>query len=418
MRCSIDQLIAHLHCEEKNMSTQRILFIIAFIALLALAACQGAAPAAKPVTFGMVLVGPYNDHGWSEAHYIGAQYVKSKLSGSDFTYIDKLNPADRPGTTLDQVVSDMKSKGIKLIFTTSDDFQTDTLTVAQKNPDVTFINVSGDHAWKDGKNFKAPANEGNFMGKMEYMKMVAGCAAALTTQTGKIGFLGPLINDETRRLADSAYMGAKYCWTTYAGKKADDLKFDVKWIGFWFNIPGVTLDPTKVANDFYNAGNDIVISGIDTTEALVVAGQRTKQGQKVWAVSYDYKDGCNEAPDACLGVPYFNWGPRYLKTVQAFQAGTWKQSWDWDGPDWKDINNPDTGAVGFTFGKALSDANKATVQKFIAGLADGSINLWKGPITLQDNSVYVKDGAVASDKEIWYLPQLLQGMTGASAPTK
>lgn len=405
------------------MFAKRMLFLSALVAVIVLTACGGATPAApppasKPVTFGMVLVGPFNDHGWSEAHFIAANYVKSKLPGSDFTYIDKLNPADRPGTTLDQVVSDMKSKGIKLIFTTSDDFQTDTLTVAQKNPDVTFINVSGDNAWKDGKNFKAPANLGNFMGKMEYMKMVAGCSAALTTQTGKIGFLGPLINDETRRLSDSAYLGAKYCWTTYAKKNAADLKFDVKWIGFWFNIPGVTLDPTKVANDFYNAGNDVVISGIDTTEALVVAGQRVKQGQKVWAVSYDFKDGCNEAPDACLGVPYFNWGPRYLKTVQAFAAGTWKQSWDYDAPDWKDITNPDTGAVGFTFGKALSADNKATVQKFIAGLGDGSINLWKGPITLQDNSVYVKDGVVAADKDIWYLPQLLQGMTGASAPTK
>lgn len=404
------------------MFDKRILYVI--VCAFVVAGCtQAATPtvapvAPKPPTFGMVLVGPYNDHGWSEAHYQAANYVKAKLPGSDFTYIDKLNPADRPGTTLDQVVSDMKSKGIKLILTTSDDFQTDTLTVAQKNPDVTFINVSGDNAWKDGKNFKAPANLGNFMGKMEYMKMIAGCAAALTSQTGQIGFLGPLINDETRRLADSAYLGAKYCWTTYAGKPASALKFDVTWIGFWFNIPGVTLDPTKVANDFYNSQHDVVISGIDTTEALVVAGQRQKQNQKVWAVSYDFKDGCNEAPDACLGVPYFNWGPRYLKTVQAYMAGTWKQSWDWDLPDWKNLANADTGAVGFTFGKALSDANKTTIQKFITGLGDNSINLFKGPILLQDNSVYVKDGAVATDKEIWYLPQLLQGMTGPSAPTK
>ncbi len=375
--------------------------------------------AAKPITFGIVLVGPYNDHGWSEAHYNAANYVKSKLPGSDFVYIDKLNSADRPGTTLEQVVTDMASKGIKLIITTSDDFQTDTITAAQKHPELTFINASGDSAWKDGKNFKDIKNLGNFMGKMEYMKMVAGCSAALTTQTGKIGFLGPLINDETRRLADSAYMGAKYCWTTYAGKNAADLKFDVKWIGFWFNIPGVTLDPTKVANDFFNAGNDVVISGIDTTEALVVAGQRQKQGQKVWAVSYDFKNGCDEAPDACLGVPYFNWGPRYLKTVQAFAAGTWKPAWDWDAPDWKDINNPDTGAVGFTFGKALSDANKTTIQsKFITGLADSSINLFKGPIVLQDGSTYVQSGATATDQQIWYLPQLLQGMTGQSVQTK
>jgi simple sugar transport system substrate-binding protein len=85
-----------------------------------------------------------------------------------------------------------------------------------------------------------------------------------------------------------------------------------------------------------------------------------------------------------------------LKTVQVFRDGTWKQSWDWDGPDWKDINNPDTSAVGFTFGKALSAENKTKVEAFIKGLADGSINLWKGPIVLQDGTVYVKEGATAN----------------------
>ena len=90
-------------------------------------------------------------------------------------------------------------------------------------------------------------------------------AAALTTQTGKIGFLGPLINDETRRLAASAYLGARYAWTEYLGKDPADLTFTVNWIGFWFNIPGVTSDPTQVADEFFNNGYDVVISGLDTT---------------------------------------------------------------------------------------------------------------------------------------------------------
>ncbi len=371
------------------------------------------------MTVGIIMVGPQTDHGWSEAHYLASQYVKSKMPNVSWVYLDKLNSADRPGTTLEQVVSDMASKGVKLIFTTSDDFQTDTITAAQKHPELTFVNVSGDSAWADGKSFKDIPNLGNFMGQMEYMKMVAGCSAALTTQTGKIGFLGPLINDETRRLADSAYLGAKYCWTTYAKKNAADLKFDVNWIGFWFNIPGITLDPTKVSTDFYNSGHDVVISGLDTTEALVVAGQKQKQGQKVWAVSYDFKNGCDEAPDACLGVPYFNWGPRYLKVVKSFAAGTWETDWRWDAPDWKAIDGPDSTAVGFAFGKALSADNKATIQtKFMAGLADGSINLFKGPMVLQDGTTYVKEGAVATRFQIWYLPQLLQGMTGQSVQAK
>jgi simple sugar transport system substrate-binding protein len=93
---------------------------------------------------------------------------------------------------------------------------------------------------------------------MEYGKMIAGFTAALTTKTGKIGYLGPLINDETRRLAASAYLGANYAWTNILKRDPKKLKFKVTWIGFWFNIPGQTLDPAKVAIDFYNTGYDVV----------------------------------------------------------------------------------------------------------------------------------------------------------------
>ncbi len=367
--------------------------------------------AAKPLVFGVVLVGPYNDHGWSEAHYAAAQYVEKKIPGAKFVYLDKVNSADRKGVTLDSVVADMVSKGAKIIFTTSDDFVQDTRTAAAKYKDITFINISGD----DVMTGKASPNLGNYMSKIEYSKMIAGCAAAMTTQTGKLAYLGPVINDETRRLASSAYLGAKYCWTTYRGKPAADLKFDVKWIGFWFNIPGVTLDPTKVATDFFAAGADVILSGIDTTEGQVVAGQLAKQGKKVWAIPYDFKDACAQTPDICLGVPYFNWGPGYVKILNAFQAGTLKQAWTWDGPDWKDINNPDTSAVGFIAGAALVGDAKTKTDAFIKGLADGSIDLFKGPLNFQDGTVYLKDGEKAVwEKNVWYLPQLLQGMTGPS----
>ncbi len=370
-----------------------------------------ATAAAKPLTFGVVLVGPYNDHGWSEAHYTAAQYVEKKLPGAKMVYLDKLNSADRKGVTLDSVVADMVSKGASIIFTTSDDFQQDTRTVAEKYKDITFINISGD----DVVTGKASKNLGNYMGKMEYGKMIAGCAAAMTTQTGKLAYLGPVINDETRRLASSAYLGAKYCWTNFRGKAAADLKFDVKWIGFWFNIPGVTLDPTKVANDFFAAGADVILSGIDTTEGQVVAGQLAKQGKKVWAIPYDFKDACSQTPEICLGVPYFNWGPGYLKILKDFQAGTLKQAWTWDGPDWKDINNADTSIIGFAAGPALTGDAKTKTDAFIKGLADGSIDLFKGPLSFQDGSVYLKDGEKATwEKNVWYLPQLLQGVTGPS----
>lgn len=390
------------------------------VAGLLLAACGGAAtpvateaPQAKALTFGMVLVGPKNDHGWSQANYEGGQYVEQKLPGSKMIVFESLNSADHPEATLESVVDDMIKNKATLIITTSDAFQDDTLTVAKKHPDVTFISTSGDHAWADGQNAgKAPANEGNIMGREEYMKEIAGCAAALTSEKGSVAYLGPLINTETRRLAASAYLGAKYCWTNYMKKDAKDLKFSVDWIGFWFNIPGTTLDPTVVTNQFFDGGADVVLSGIDTPEVITVTGQRAEKGEKVWAIPYDFKGACDTAPKVCLGTPYYNWGPAYLKTATAVADGTWKQSFDWNAPDWKDLTNADTSNVGWVTGPAMKDT--ANLNDFISKLADGSLNLWHGPIKLQDGTQYVADGKDATDAEIWYLPQLLDGMTGAS----
>jgi simple sugar transport system substrate-binding protein len=371
-------------------------------------------PTPEKFLFGVILVGPYNDHGWSEAHYVAGKYVEAKIPGAQMIYVDNVNPAAKPGVTVPQVVDGLIQQGARIIFTTSDDFKDGTLEAAKQHPDVPIVNVSGDHAWKEGKDYQAPANESNFMGRMEYGKMIAGCVAALTTQTGKIGYLGPLINDETRRLASSAYLGARYCWANYLGKDPATLQFKVTWIGFWFNIPGQTLDPTQVADDFYNSGYDVVLSGIDTTQALVEADKMAAQGKKVWALQYDYKDGCQEAPAVCLGAPYFNWGPAYLKAVTMVMDNQWTQYWDWNGPDWNDINNPDTSAVGFAKGQALSADASAKLDTFIRDLGNGSINLFKGPLNFQDGSTYLMAGQVATDLQIWYLPQLLQGMEGVS----
>jgi simple sugar transport system substrate-binding protein len=393
--------------------TAKLMLVVGAFALIVGGFGLTATRAQDEFVVGYVLVGPQNDKGWSQAHFEGSQYVEKMLPGVKSIVVDKVNPADRPNVTLEQVVEEMISQGAKLIFTTSDDFGAETLKAAEKFPDTVFIHVSGS-AVLEGK---APKNFGNVMGKMEYMKMVAGCAAALKTQTNSIAYLGPLINDETRRLTAAAYLGAKYCYKEYRGADPAALKFEVKWIGFWFNIPGVTLDPTAVANDFFNGGADVIISGIDTTEGTVVAGQRAEKGEKVFAIPYDFRDSCAVAPKICLGVPYFNWGPAYLNIVKAVKEGTWKSSWDWLGPDWKDVNNADTTAVGYVFGDALSDADKEILTKFKAGLGDGSINLWVGPLKYQDGTEFLPEGKAATDEQIWYLPQLLEGMIGASKPT-
>ena len=366
--------------------------------------------ASAQITLGMILVGPYNDSGWSQATYEGAQYAVDKTTGNKLIYIDN---AFSQKTTPAQQAEQLLTQGATVIIFNSDAFMDDSNTFAAAHPTIPVFMLSGDQNWAEGENYKNIPNMINIMGKMEYMKEVAGCAAALTTKTGKIGFLGPLINSETRRLADSAFLGAKYCWTQVLKKNASDLTFSVTWIGNWFNIPGQTLDPTQVADDFFNQDFDVVISGIDTTEALVEAKKMTDAGKTVYAIPYDYHKACDQAPTVCLGVPYFNWGPAMLKNVNDIAAGTWKPHFEWNGPDWANFNSADSGAVGFNIGQALSADNSTTLQKFITDLS-GGLNLWTGPLNLQDGTVYLNDGEVATDQQIWYAPQLLEGMLGKS----
>lgn len=383
--------------------------------------------------FGMILVGPSTDKGWSQAHFEGGQYVEQNLSGATMLVFESLNPADAPNATLESVVTEMVEQGATLIITTSDSFEVDTDTVAEKFPDVTFVNASGSNALpiKADNLFgetpapvateeavaALPANVGNLMPKMEWEKLVAGCVAALTTETGKIGYLGPLINAETRRFAASAYLGAKHCYETYRGMDASTLEFTVTWIGFWFNIPGVTLDPTEEVNAFYDNGVDVVISGIDTTEAVVVSGQRRANGDNVFSVAYDNKDGCSDAPDACLGVPYYNWGPEYLALAEAVQAGTYEPSWEWVGPNWSDEASS---IIGFLPGTALTDtANLAAFRNEMVSFARnndnaGAIFLWQGALALQDGTLLAAEGENIDPLKIWWLPQLLAGMVGKS----
>lgn len=384
------------------------------IMLLSLvAACLLALPwtpaNAADYPFGLLLVGPANDHGWSQAHFEAAQEIEKELPGAKMLYIDKVNPADRPGVTIPMLVDDLVSKGAQLIIANSDDMKDGVREAAMMHPEVKFIHISGD----DVLTGKSDKNLSNLMGRMEYGKMMAGFVAAMSSKSGKIAYLGPLVNAETRRLVASSYLGARYAWTQVLKKPAADLKFKVNWIGFWFNIPGVTSDPTLVTNSFFDGGYDVVISGIDTTEALVVANQKRKEGKDVYAIPYDYRGACDAAPDACLGVPYFNWVPGYKQMIGDAMAGNWQQQFIWIGPDWANINNMETSSIGFLEGSVMTAEQKAALADFQKALA-GGLNLFSGPLNFQDGKPFLAAGATATDEQIWNLSSLLEGMEGAA----
>lgn len=379
--------------------------VMMLIVALVLVAC-GASPAeTQTTTIGMVLVGPINDGGWSQAHHDAMLRVE-KDAGIKYVYVDKVNPADRPNVKVEQVIEELIGQGATMIITNSDDFKDGTRNAAIAHPQVKFVHASGD----DRLTGKAPDNLGNVMGQMEYGKMIAGCAAALSTKTGKIGYVGPLINDETRRLVNSAYLGANYCWTAIRGETTP-LSFTVTWVGFWFNIPGVTLDPVAIIGDFVSTGHDVIMGGIDTPDVAIQVAKHRADGKDVYSLPYDHPEACAKGPEACLGVPYFNWYPEYMRLAEAQKTRTYQPDFVWFGPNWNDFDSMDTNGIGFKRGDAFTE--DVALDQFIDLLASGT-SLWKGPLVYQDGTPFLDAGVVASTQQIWYQKKLLNGITGKS----
>ncbi len=89
-------IAAQLACKEDFMLKKLVLGVTAafFFFSLSFLTSGTAMGVDKTFTFGLLLVGPYNDHGWSQAHFEGGKYVEKMIPGPtpvDHSILDALS---------------------------------------------------------------------------------------------------------------------------------------------------------------------------------------------------------------------------------------------------------------------------------------------------------------------------------------
>src|SRR6185436_3978899 len=239
--------------------------IFTVLALL-LTACGGATPTAAPTSGGatfqipeveagkfnvaMVLIGPHDDGGWSQAHYEGLQYVEKNVPNVHTAYVE-LVPE---GTDSEQVFRSLARKGFNLIFGTSFGYMDPMELVAGEFPDIMFVHISGFKS--NEKNF------GNLFGAMEDMKYLAGMLAGSRAKKDgnpKLGYMATFPIPEELRLGNAFALGMR--------KTCPECTLDVRWINTWH-------DPIKEkdgAASLFDAGVQVVLTGADTPAVADVA---------------------------------------------------------------------------------------------------------------------------------------------------
>jgi basic membrane protein A len=285
------------------------LFVCLSLVAIALGACQQ-----KPEVVGgfeipttergkfnvaMVLIGPHNDGGWSQAHYEGLQYVGENMDSVHTAYIENVPE----GADSEQVFRSLSRKGFDLIFGTSFGYMDPMETVAGEFPDTTYVHISG---YKSNME-----NFGNLFGAMENMKYLGGMLAGSRAKADgnpKVGYMATFPIPEEIRLGNAIALGMK--------QTCPECTLDVRWINTWHD-PVIERD---AAASLFDAGAQVVFTGADTPAVADVAEEKGKYG-----VTYDWAGSCQV--DACLTAPYWIWGPVYLEISQGVQAGTYEPGW-------------------------------------------------------------------------------------------
>jgi basic membrane protein A len=284
----------------------------------------------------MVLIGPHDDGGWSQAHYEGLQYVCQNVADSHVAYIE-LVPE---GADSEQVFRSLARKGFNFIIGTSFGYMDPMATVAEEFPDITFLHLTGYKS--NGKNF------GNFFGAMEDFKYLAGMLAgsrAKADKNPKIGYMATFPIPEELRLGNAIMRGARVT--------CPECTMDVRFINTWH-------DPVKErdgAASLFDAGAQVVFTGADTPAAADVAQEKGK-----WGVTYDHPSSCHV--DKCLTAPYWIWGPEYTRIAEQVKAKTYKAGYEYFDADSKAM-----GLFGFMDGE--------TPQPGIADLPEEDVQMVK-----------------------------------------
>lgn len=334
----------------------------------------------------MVLIGPHDDGGWSQAHYEGLEYIQKNVPNVHTAYIENVPE----GADSEQVFRALSRKGFNLIFGTSFGFMDPMETVAGEFPDITYIHISGYKS--NEKNF------GNLFGGMETMKylagMLAGARAKMDGNT-KLGYMATFPIPEELRLGNAIALGMR--------KTCPECTMDVRWINTWH-------DPVKekeAAASLFDAGAQVVFTGADTPAVADVATEKGK-----WGVTYDWVGSCKA--ERCLTAPYWNWGPVYAKITQGVIDKTYKPGWDYF-----DADSGGLGLYGFMEGqtptKGVSELPPEVVNEvkdLVAKALKGEFNrfsVFTGPIKDNTGKEIVPAGAHLEQIDLDQFPEMGSG---------
>ena len=337
------------------------------------AAATGAGAATLKV--GVALVSPAAELGWTKQHTLGADAIKTALGDNvEINIIDNVfQPQDA-----ERVFRSFAASGHQLVFGTSFSHTVPIARAASQFPAVAFDCCSGVKILSNLGGFEARYHEGSY---------IAGIAAAQTSKTGKLGFVGGYPVPDIVGPANAFLLGAQ--------SVRPSTTCSIIFMNSWED-PGKEKEATLA----------LIAQGCDVVAAMVdspVAAQ-TAEGKGIWSIGYA-SDVRKYAPTRLLTSMVLDWSSIYVQDARDVQAGAWKPQARWYGLK--------EGVVKLTpYLESIGAENRTLLAKSEAGIKAGTLQPFAGEIKDQTGNVRVRAGTTLAEQDVRSINWLVAGMQG------
>ena len=284
----------------------------------------------------LLLSGAANDQGWNQTAYEGTQKACEKY-GYELAYTENLEVAD-----ISAAFADYASAGYDVVIGHGYEFGDPALEVAETYPDTKFICTEAD---------ASADNVASYVMACEQTAYVEGIIAASTSESGKLGAIGPIPGDSLVKIINGYEDGAK------------SVNSDIEVQTAWTNSFVDTQLAQEAAKAMIDNGVDVIkhcanACGNGAMTAAVEAG--------IWCQGDSY-DQSSLAPDNILDSAIYN-----LDVVIDTALGSVA-----DGSFEGDVYNLGMaeGAVEVLLSDNLSDDVKATAQDAIDKIVSGELEV-------------------------------------------
>jgi basic membrane protein A len=322
----------------------------------------------------MILDGAIDDGGWNTAHVRGGFMIEDTFPGIEIDYVEEI----APGQTATNAFEDAVAAGADMVIGTTY-YQDDMMDTAADNPDVLFLTWAG---------FETADNVGHFDGASEDGRYIDGMVAGFLTQSNIVGYPVGFPYNEVHRAINAFTLGAR--------EVNPDVEVQMVYLNTWFD-PALEQ---QAAEALVNAGADVLAHEVGAQVYATVAAQ---SGGYVIGYTNDWSE---LEPEAWASSFLYNWGPYYAGQVGAMIDGTWEPAIVYGGL-------ADDFITFAPFGPAVTDEMLAVIAERMASIADGSFDMFSGPITDNEGNVVIGEGeTVPFAERIECCQWLVEGVVG------